>query len=259
MNKLNPLFEAMSEIDDNIISESLKAKKRPIRMKALLIAAAVTATALFAGFAYVEKYGVYIGDDFIFGYDLYAQDDMLLPSIEEMARWGAVELGDASQGVSGVPGAGYHYHFKKSTLPSDLFEKFNIHPLINDNFTEEITDVYANAWLNTTGKNIQTQNIMFTYKLTDKETGIPVEFDITCFYPNSIQEPGYTTSFYSYDGLHYEKTKLNNGSYAFVTDYEWGDGMQSTAHFIYNGSPYNLTADIDMEGMKGILDRLGVL
>ena len=54
MNKLNPLFEAMSEIDDNIISESLKAKKRPIRMKALLIAAAVTATALFAMILFLD-------------------------------------------------------------------------------------------------------------------------------------------------------------------------------------------------------------
>ena len=172
----------------------------------------MTATALFAGFAYVEKYGVYIGDDFIFGYDLYAQEDMLLPSIEEMARWGAVELGDASQGVSGVPGAGYHYHFKKSTLPSDLFEKFNIHPLINDNFTEEITDVYANAWLNTTGKNIQTQDIMFTYKLTDKETGIPVEFDITCFYPNSIQEMAYIMKRQNLTTVHTLLSQTMNGA-----------------------------------------------
>lgn len=256
MNKINPLFEAMNEIDDNIITEAVKVKKRPIRMKALLIAAAVTAAALFAGFSYVEKCGVYIGDNFIFGYDLYAQDGMLLPSAEEMTRWGAAELGDASQGIYEIPNIGYHYYFKKSTVPSDLFEMFNIHPIINDNFTEEITDVYANAWLNTTGENIQAQSIMFTYKLTDKETGVPVQFDITCFYTNSIQEPGHTTTYHPHDSSHYEKIKLNNGSYAIVNDCEWGDGMQSTAHFIYNGSPYYLTADIDVEGMKGILDRL---
>lgn len=252
MNKLNPVFEAMNEIDDNIISETVKAKNHPIRIKAMLIAAAVTAAALFAGFTYAASLNIYLGVSSV-------QEGMLLPAVEEMTEWGAVELGDASEGVSGVPKVGYHYHFKKSTLPSDLFEKFNIHPLINDNFAEEITDVYANAWLNDTGNNIKAQEIKFVYKLIDRETDIPVEFDTDCRYME-YEDMGISISYHFGEAPHrYNIITLNDNSNAVVTDYEWGDGIQSTANFCYNGIYYHLTADIDMEGMKGILDRLGVL
>lgn len=41
MNKINPLFEAMSEVDDNIVSNSIKEEcKRPKGLKAILISAA---------------------------------------------------------------------------------------------------------------------------------------------------------------------------------------------------------------------------
>ncbi|MCM1164699.1 MAG: hypothetical protein NC299_00745 [Lachnospiraceae bacterium] len=44
MNEINPLFEAMSNIDDNIVSEAVKtARKRPKGIRAALIAAAAAA------------------------------------------------------------------------------------------------------------------------------------------------------------------------------------------------------------------------
>ena len=44
MNKIDPLFEAMSSIDDNIVSNAINEKRRcPRGIKAILIAAAVTA------------------------------------------------------------------------------------------------------------------------------------------------------------------------------------------------------------------------
>ena len=43
MNKIDPLFEAMSSIDDNIVSNAIHEKRRcPRGIKAILIAAAVT-------------------------------------------------------------------------------------------------------------------------------------------------------------------------------------------------------------------------
>lgn len=245
MNKLNPIFEAICEIDDNIVSEAVTAKKLPLNKKILITAAAAALAALMVGFAF---FGLDVT------YELLPQEGMRLPNYEEMTEWGAVELGDYSQGVSGVPSAGYHYYFTKNTVPSDLFEKFNVHPLLNENFAEEPTDVYANASLCDTAENLYADEISFTYKLIDKETGVPVEFIINCAY-ETYNGQNMTVSFQDAR----ETVVLNDGSKAYISDYEWGGGIQSNALFYYGGIYYSVTADIDSGAIKGVLNRLGVL
>lgn len=251
MNKINPLFEAMSEIDDNIVSESVETKKHTLGMKAMLIAAAITVTALLAGFTYaiIEGSGVYLNGTHIYDYNMLVQEDMLLPSKDEMLEWGAVEYGDFNNAM---------YIFKKDTTASDLFRKFNIHPLVNDNFTEDISEVTVNACLHDfDGKSAP--NINFSYSLTHKQSELQVQFHITCWY-----EEGGLNSYHSVnklmDNCHNEVIELNDGSKAFIFDYAWGEGgIQSSTDFSYGGIIYTLYADTDIEGMKQILSDLEIL
>lgn len=249
MNKINPLFEAMSEIDDNIVAETVEAKKHTLGMKAMLIAAAITVTALLAGFTYAIIPGVYINGNHAFDYNISVQEDMLLPSKDEMLEWGAVEYGDFNNAM---------YVFKKDTTASDLFRKFNIYPLINDNFTEDISEVIVNACLHDLDGE-SAPNINFSYTLTHKQSELPVQFTLTCWY-----EEGELSSYHSVntrlDNSHYEVIKLNDGSKAFIFDYEWGEGgIQSCADFSYGGIFYSMYADTDIEGMKQILSDLEIL
>lgn len=249
MNKINPLFEAMSEIDDNIVSEAVETKKHTLGMKAMLIAAAITVTALLAGFTYAIMPGVHINGTHVYDYNISVQEDMLLPSKDEMLEWGAVEYGDFNNAM---------YIFKKNTTAGDLFRQFNIHPLVSDNFTEDISEVIANACLHDlNGKSAP--NIDFSYTLTHKQSELQVQFNITCWY-----EEGGLYSYHSVstrlDNSHYEVIELNDGSKAFIIDYAWGEGgIQSCADFSYEGIVYSLYADTDMEGMKQILSDLEIL
>lgn len=260
MNKLNPLFEAMNDMDDNAVSEAVKAKRHPIRIKAMLIAAAAVITSLMVGFTYRTMtspgaWGVKLNGDPLFeNYNvLFPQEDIRLPTRDEMLEWGAEEYGDISQGM---------YVFRKDGLPSELFEMFNIHPLINDNFTEEITQLSVNALLHNPES---AHSAIFSYTLTHKQTDLSVNFSLDCFYGNckNCDNGGY--SGYQIDNsnrerVNYEVVELNDGSKAMLTDYEFGDGRQATANFVYNGILYNLDADgTYIDGMKQILTDLGVL
>lgn len=243
MNKISPLFEAINEIDDNIVSEVIETKKRALGMKAVLIAAAITVTAVLAGFTYAVIPGVHIGGTHAFDYNISVQEGMLLPSKDEMLEWGAAEYGDFSNGM---------YIFKKNTTASDLFRKFNIHPLISDNFTEDISEVLVNACLHDLNGE-SAPNINFAYTLDHKQSDLRVNFTITCYYEES--------ELFSYhsDNDRYEIIKLNDGSKALINDYEWGEGIQSSADFSYGGIVYHLYADTDTEGMKQILSDLKIL
>lgn len=255
MNKFNPLFEAMNDMDDNVVSEAVKAKKHPIRTKAMLIAAAVAAASLMVGFAYrtLLASGVELNGEPLFDYNISVQEDMRLPTREEMLAWGAEEYGDFSQGM---------YIFRKDGLPGELFEMFNIHPLINDNFTEEITRLEVNALLHSPES---AHSATFTYTLTDKQTQLSVKFFLHCLYGNCKNcENGMQTSYQidndNKERVNYEVVELNDGSKAIVTDYEFGDGRQATADFAYNGIYYSLEAyGTYIDGMKQILTDLGVL
>lgn len=255
MNNLNPLFVAMNDMDNNAVSEAVKAKKHPIRTKAMLIAAAVAAASLMAGFAYrtLSGSGVALNGEPLFDYNISVQEDMRLPTREEMLAWGAEECGDFSQGM---------YIFRKNGLPGELFEMFNIHPLMNDNFTEEVTPLEANALLHSPEA---AHSATFTYTLTDKQTELSVKFFIDCLYGNcknceNGMQTGYQIDNDNRERVNYEVVELNDGSKAMVTDYEFGGGRQATADFTYNGIHYSLEVyGTYIDGMKQILTDLGVL
>lgn len=239
----------MNDMDDNVVSEAVKAKKHTIRTKAMLIAAAAVITSLMVGFTYrtLLASGVELNGEPLFDYNISVQEDMRLPTREEMLEWGAEEYGDFSQGM---------YIFRKDGLPGELFEMFNIHPIINDNFTEEITQLEARALLHDPES---AQIARFGYTLTDKQTGLSVEFQITCDYEYTEAQSHYMIGNDNNERVDYEVVKLNDGSKALIVYNEFGDGKLANADFSYNGIVYYLQARTDMNGMKQILTDLGVL
>lgn len=265
MNKLNPLFEAMNDMDDNVVSEAVKAKKHSIRTKALLVAAVVAVTALIVGFtrrsmAIPGNLEVKVDRDTVFVNEgvILVQMGMRLPTEDEMLEWGAEERGDISKNS---------YFFHKDGLPGELLEMFNVHPLINDNFTEETTPIDVSVHLITPESPLFAH---FYYQLTHKQTGLPVDFSISCSYEIYGDYGDYDlgTEFnLQTSGRESERIEiidLNDGSNAILwedtnvdagTFSEWAD-----AHFVYNGIQYRLCVNgTDIDGMKQILADLGVL
>lgn len=246
LNEINPLFEAMSEIDDNIVANAAETSKHPFILKTGMIAAAAAILALMAGFTVYRNYipGVEIDERLAFPYNTSVQEDLLFPSRDEMLEWGAAEYGNYDD---------HMFIFRKNTMPSDLFDKFNFRPLLNDNFTEEMTEVLAHAVL---ARYDYAPDIQFSYKLTDNRLGVPVAFHVKCYYEENI---GMFSYYEDMSDRNYEILDLNDGSKAIITDYDWGQGIQATADFSYGGMIYLLFADVDVEGMKVILEDLEVL
>lgn len=138
MIKLNPLLEAMNNIDDNIISNSQNIKRETIRLKRTLISAAVAAVLFTVGFAAVHRNEVRLGDGRTLDIQLEVQENAVIPTEYE--------------------------HGSFNITPSKVFEMYNIYPLLNDNFTEPAsTKVHCNS-----------DFVQFVYEPVYKENGAAV-------------------------------------------------------------------------------------
>lgn len=234
MNKINPLLEAINDIDDGIITNASKTHKRPA---ALIIAAAAAAALLVTGFTVAFRSGVRINSNDLFDYDLTVQE-LTIPEKEELTALGAVDTQKSK------------YTFDWETLPSELWDTFGISPLMNSNFTEEKCG--TSVWVSfTNGVPVSAD---FDYELTDNKRGLTVKVGIYCL----LKEAAFRSN---YEADNVETVTLSDGSKALICeDYLGGfEKYKAYADFSYGGVVYTLSAWTDKQGMKDILSDFGVL
>lgn len=241
MNRLNPVFTAITEIDDNIVSSAKKPRKMP--MAAVIVAAAAVMT--LVGFTMANRFGVRINDKDGFDYNLTVQS-MTIPTHAEMEALGAVNQQKSE------------YSYEWRTLPSTIFKTFGISPLMNENFSETECDSFV--WMNCTSDGAPL-NTTINYELTDKTLDKTVKFQIFCMNKDGA---GLNTNLFAADA-DMEKTEtltLGDGSEAIVYENFLG-GMNicvSSAKFSHGGIAYSLyLRNGNNEDMKQVLRDLGVL
>lgn len=200
MNNINPIFEALSGVDDRHIP--VKQEKRPgKKIKIALIAAASAVLALLVGFTTSavsgrHRFGFYRENSVGHAFDL-----------ELTAR-------ELTVPKEFIPQEGYHQSFDSVEMPpSELFEKFGLTLPINDNFTE------LSGKKPTVDVRILDDNIVieFNYTLYNKTIGRDVYF-VTLYFSR--------TDNLSYDsrqgllpGEPVEIITLSDGSLCMVTGY----------------------------------------
>lgn len=238
MTRLNPIFTALTDIDDSIVTSAKRSRRKPIAIA--VIAAAVMA---LAGFTAANRFGVRVNGKDAFDYSLTVQS-MTIPTHEEMNALGAV---DEHKSV---------YSYKWTTLPSTMLETFGVSPLMSDGFSE--TECENSVWVNYT-KNGIPANTELHYELTDKALGKTVKFDIFCM---NLEGAGLATDLTASDKDNMETVSLNDGSKAMIyEDFLGGyDIWVSHAEFSYGGIAYSLyLRDGNNTDMKTVLSDLGIL
>lgn len=239
MTKINPILDAMSAIDDNIVTNTKKTKKRP-----LLIAAAVAAAAvLLMGCVQAYRSSVKIGGKFAYDVDYHVQEDLVLLTHEELTKMGAELISENAPGATGR-------YYRLTALPSEIFSAFNLKLLINDNFTEEPCDMGIDyIWVTNYPSELKVLDM--SYYLTDKESGNRVKFFIDLPLTEQYAPERYFNEDY-FDKYTY--LDLNDGSKALISD-------SHSVYFAYGGISYDLYLEdaADIDGVKQILADLGVL
>lgn len=249
MNKLNTLFEAMNDIDDNIASNAIAARRR--RPIALIVAAAA-AMMLLVGFVSANRHGTFsLGTEHMFDYTLKKYDitipDEYKPCEENM----------------------YNYAGVVDTGVVELFEKFNAPLLINQNFSADIDTEAADIvpWtysnMNTGAEeevkgvpfiNVFSYYVDFAYYLYDKNIDRNINFWAMYLTADADDDFGVFDGVDSTAADNSELVKLNDGSDCFV-----GAGY---AEFSYNGVKYSIDlgyGERTVDLTKQVLTDLGVL
>lgn len=219
MNKINPIFEALSGVDDRHIP--VTQEKRPAKkLKIALIAAAMAAALALAGFttSTVQKhlfnfYGEGLAEhSFEFNltpYEITVPEEFM-PKPDE-------------------------YHFSDSTdiPPSELFEMFGIEFPINDNFIE-VNDELLTFDVGILGDNTEVE---FRYTLFNKSIDQNVIFNARYF--SKTDNLTYTAR----EGLlpkePSEVITLNDGSLCMIT--------KSKAVFSCDGAHFEFDIPYDYE------------
>lgn len=250
MTKLNPLIEAMSDIDDALVEKAQGAAKKPMRLKVLVIAAAAAAISVLVGFTVATRHGEFsIGNKPAFEYNL-SKFDITIPD----------EYKPCEENI-------YNYFGKVDVGVEELFEMFNAPLLINDNFSTEVDKEHVEKWTyknHNTGEEYEisfepwievfNSNVEFNYYLYDKNLERNVLFE-ALYLTEQCGEEYQVRSGVSGKIDGYEIITLNDGSKCFV--------HSSGADFAYNGVRYEMyTLNPDepsIELTKQILSDLGVL
>lgn len=239
MSRLNPVFTAISDIDDSIILNAKKPRKRPIA-----IAFAAAAVLTLVGFTIANRYSVSVNGEDAFDYRLTVQS-VTIPTVEEMEELGTVTQMNRLSTLW-------------NTLPSNVFKAFGISPLMNDKFSEEECDNNIQVFPSIEG---DPESILIFYKLTDKTLDKEVWFDISLMLKDGA---GTNTDFIvnDPDKTNIETITLNDGSSCIIVRRYPDDknSRRTGADFSYNGIAYSLHIQGGTnEDMKQVLSDLGVL
>lgn len=244
MSRLNPVFTAITDIDDSIILNAKKSRKKP-----LAIALAAAAVLTLVGFTIAHRYSISVNGKDAFDYRLTVQN-MTVPTPEEMEALGAVDMHESE------------YSYMWNTLPSTVFETFGISPIMNDNFSEaECDNTIRGNITNDRTNNGTLANIMINYELTDKSLDKTVQFRTFCI---NKEDGGTNIDFIvsDTDDTNIETITLNDGSSCAIVG-RFFDNLNleiTDADFAYNGIAYLLHLDNgNNEDMKQVLSDLGVL
>ena len=249
-NKINPLLDAMSEIDDNIITDT---KKRPKKLPIVIAVAAALMLLTGATVVYNRYPGsMTINEKPMFEYNYAIMKDVTPLTREEMLAMGAEIVRD--EGFT---------EFNLIALPNDIFTAFNMPSRINENFIEEETKI--KVWYSyRTPEEILGIDLRFS--LVDKNNGKKVDLYVNCTRSEEYVLGGLGIfSLHDVDGkTHYEDfdkelLTLNDGSQALV--YKWGPDEEWYATFAYDGLVYT---DVSVKSSKyddiiQVLSDLGVL
>lgn len=242
MTKINPIFEAIGNINDDIAANAIEItlqKRKPIK---LVIIGAIAAALIITGCSAAIRSSLMFDSKAAIGFNYYPQTQSHILSAEELNSLGASENNGS---------------YLLNILPSELFDLYNISPLMNyGNFSEEKSEI--------TVRSSSTQTIL-NYSLTDKETSntitVEIQFDTdgrSSFGADYISLDGNAADMFS----NCEFITLSDGSRAFVSDrylhgYEY---YTAQAVLCYNGIGYKISArNTDINEMKQILANLGAM
>lgn len=253
MNKTNPIFEALNGLDENYAAEAVTPRKKKIKKPlkiAAIVAAFAAALSMLAGFTYsngIAKITLRKGEntEYNIEYRLTLQE-YTIP--EEFSP------------------NDYNYFFGHTDImPSELFKKFDLTLLTNDNFTDT-KSVFRHSTVHG-DSNIYSwepfvavfpTHIYMDYVLYDKNIDRNVIFG--SFYFSDIDTLEKCNKFgfgINKDGVEYEAevVRLNDGSSCVI--------MDGCAYFSYNGVRYDMGFDNDgrhssIEALKQVLADLGI-
>ena len=261
-NNTNVILEAVGELDNDILENAFKKKrKKPI---ALIVIAAAAALSLLVGAAYVSDYKVRVGVDGEWVFDISTKPhfEAMIPSIGELTEMGATDFsywGDKRE----------NYTYYISAKPSEIITKYNLKPIINDNFLEKVTiddipegtDLYNichkfeedyNKLLPGTEVAVRSDVLYFGYFLVDKQSGIPVYIQ-SHYYIKNI--PSIFDGFAHFSGDHdYKIVDLNSGEKAIIYA---GDATHIL--FGYDNVSYMMFTEADIDEAVQILKDLEII
>lgn len=220
----------MNNIDDGIITNAEKTNRKPIFLRVGIIAAVAAMLVLGVGFA-ARITGVFgTGKDtFTLGNDL---------TIQFNEQYHEITIPDEFK----MRDDNFDNYRPENMKPSEMFAKFGVSPLLNDNFSEK-TDNLEVLMLS--------HYIEFKYLLQDKKTNSEVY--VTARY--ITMENMLSTDTHTEDRDPYpEVVTLNDGSSCIVTS--------NMATFAYDGVYYRISVygeEKSHDVTKQILTDLGVL
>lgn len=234
MNKINPIFEALSGIDDRHIPFTSK-KSHSKGLKIVLIAASAAVLSLLVGFTTAVVRGQYTfgfskGNSAEHDFELDLTSQKFTIPDEYMSK---LEV-DVYQGYTDTPFG-------------ELMNEFDITPLINDNFTE--TDQKTRVSILCHSEDLR--SVDFFYTLYDKNIKSKISFIAKYF--SDTENMTLESHINVPPGEPTKVIALNNGASCLITN--------TMAIFSYNGVYYSVYCD-EMPGMdnvRRVLADLGVL
>ena len=216
MNKINPIFEALSNVNDRHIPVT-REEKSSKKHKIILVAAVAAAIATLAGFttSTVQKH--------LFGF--YGE------GVTEHSFELKLTSHEITVPEEFMPNPDEH-HFSESTdiPPSELFEMFGITLPINDNFTEVNEQSTFDVGI------LDDPNVRFEYTLFNKSINQNVFFSARYFSTDNL-------TYTAHEGLlpkePNEVITLKDGSLCMIT--------KSKAVFSCDGAHFRFEIDYDYE------------
>lgn len=221
MNNINPIFEALSYVDDRHIPAERK-KSIPKKLRITLIAAAVTAAVgLLAGFTAAVRGNFTLG---------FSDKESASHSFDLNITSQKFTIPEEYRPQDGTP----VFMGKADMPPRELFEKFGITPPTNDNFIdgEKPVDIQVIEY------SEDDAEIDFKYEMYDKNIAENVRFKLK--YISNIENNTYNMNHGLLPGEPSEVITLNNDSLCMVTAWR--------AIFSINGAycEINLPYDFDL-------------
>lgn len=268
-NNINAILEAAGELDNIVLENAFKQrKKKPI---ALVVIAAAAALSLLVGFSAVYRNNVSVNGKSVFDYNLTIHDEVTQPSAEELTEMGAIVF---------YPDEGLYDYVIEDIDPRDLIQKYNITLLgNNNNFSradnkgystpDRDANEYSRLFLSRTRVQVAEDYhenrmygsyVRFIYWLANERLDIPVNFRVVCMTGNYNASMALEFTSVKPDGSDISYVDLNNNEKAVIHQSDYDDGaVSSSATFTYDGMFYYITAHTDIEGMKQIFSDLGIV